>query len=362
LDDKKYLTFKGSAPLGIDLNSRVFPEGSIYDAFSKIGFQITDNEDADFCVFINHSAKEYLKCLKRGFSVKNLALIRTEPKCVFPSQYRSNVEKKYGLVVSPGLIVVGRTFESEFKWPYTYESDPNKPYRSNQTLKAVLSKLAPFDQAEYERWLSREIPISMVVSNKVSPVSDSNYGIRRELAEAFTPEELQVYGTLWDSPMYPKLKFRLGTILFSIRNRYMPNLISIYGGLHKNFQTSKGYVQDKHSIMRNSKFSLIVENSNYGLSARLFDCLIDGSIPIFFGPRLKDAGIPSDIAFEWKNEIKDLPEFLGNISEDAIFETLSKGREFILSSHFSDNWDSSKVNRAISLHIKNHWALSENIS
>jgi len=361
LKGEKYLTFKSSAPLGIDLNTNVFPKGSIFDEFSKIGFEITDDENANYYVFINHSAKEYRKCIKRGISANNLVLIRTEPKCVFPSQYRTKIENKYGLVISPGLIVSKKNFEAEFKWPYTYEDDPNKPFQSDQSLNDILSELGSFDQGAYIKWLSREIPISMVVSNKVSPISDSNYGVRRELAQMFTPEELQVYGTLWESSLFPKLKFRLGTILFSIRNQFLPNLISVYGGLHKNFQTTRGYVQDKHAIIKNSKFSLIVENSDHGLSARLFDCLIDGSVPIFFGPCLKEAGIPEGVAIEWKNKIQELPDFLRKMSDDDKLQTLIKGREFILSSYFFDNWESSKANSAISCRVKNYWGLTETL-
>jgi hypothetical protein len=343
----------------VDLRTREFPESSIFNKFLELGFEISNSAKSEYIIFINHNTKAYKEYIKFGGSKEKTVLIRTEPKCVFPYQYRKVCEEKYGKVISPGMVDLALNDPCQFNWPYIYESNPNLTFQTDESLRNILSKLKTFEANEVANWDNRTIDVSMVLSNKVSPISDSNYALRRQLAKIFPDDTLLVYGLLWNETLSKKLKHRVATLIFSVRHRTIPNLKSVYGELLTHYSAARGVVDDKHRILRQSKFSLVAENSNHGLSGRLFDCLIAGSIPVFFGPRLADAKIPSEVGIEWNEDIKILPDFLMQIDKHTVSSLLSAGREFILSDYFYQKWEAGNVNNAIAREIIAHWEFSD---
>ena len=301
----------------------------------------TDNLDTNIYISINHNSSISQSFLKLDVKNKVLILIRLEPFVVFPAQYSKNIEAIYTLIITPGSV---RDFTSKnffVGWPHSFQENPANPTIDENT--DYLQFQGNSRDKSLEIWKKRKISCSMIAANKVSPIADTNYSLRRFIAMNTSPELLEVYGPLWNESIYKKLIHRFKVVLFNFRNQTYVDTKSIYGNLFRKYKTTKGFVPNKYSILSESRFSLVIENCMEYVSEKLFDAIYAGSIPIYLGPRLADVGLPPSIAFQLdRNSVNTLTNIV-NMEDKSVLTYLDAGQTFLQSDQYKNFWTECSV-------------------
>lgn len=309
--------------------------------------QLTIDVGGDFFLSIDHDKSAYKSFIRAGGIPERAFLLRLEPPTVFPSQYNKSIEKKYGYIYSPGSTLQNPS--DFFGWPYQKLANPNIPTLSARSIDDALD----FQVVTYSSWVNRSITLSMVAANKVSPSFGRNYSLRRKFAHSLKTLDFQLFGSLWSCSFLKKVRHRLAVARFAIRHGTMPSLLSIWGNLFFRYPRSLGAVSDKHLVLENSKFSLVIENSNTYVSEKLFDSIVNCCIPVYFGPKLSTMGIPEDLAIYYDGPEQGLVDFLKRFTEVEIQHKLDVLSEFLHSKEFKFNWTETAVYTRISKDIIN---------
>ena len=260
------------------------------NALSAVGLEESKTLKSDLVIFVNYSRK-FLKKVEKHRS--KLVLIRLEPKAVLPVQYKNRIEKSFDLIITPG----GQSdTQSKFiGWPYKYDLNPSKPARSYTSLQSVIKESISEGLFDIEQWNKRKNALVLVAANKVSPTSTSNYKIRRHLAKNLSPKLLYVYGPLWRTSITTLVIHRIKVMAYSIRTGYFPNIKEIYGNLFTKYSSFVNEPVDKHKVIQEYKYSLVIENSSEYCSEKIFDAMINGSIPIYIGPKNYKIHLPKNL-------------------------------------------------------------------
>lgn len=294
--------------------------------------QLNIDAGGDFFLSIDHNKSAYKRYIRAGGKPERAFLLRLEPPSVFPSQYKKSIEKKYGCIYSPGSTL--QSPSNFFGWPYQKLANPNVPTLSSSSVDDLLTS----EVATYSSWASRSIVLSMVAANKVSPSFGQNYYLRRKFAHNLKASNFQLFGPLWSSSFTKKVIHRLAVAYFALRQGTIPSLPSIWGNLLFQYPRSLGEVSDKHLVLKNSKFSLVIENSNTYVSEKLFDSIINCCIPVYFGPKLSTIGLPENLAIYYDGPEKDLVNFLKGFAKVEIELRLNAMSDFLQSQDFKLNW------------------------
>jgi len=329
-----------------ELNLKDLPDEVLCDfrdSFDVKAFEFTSDRSADFLLAINHNSRLYRDFIKSGGSANRAILIRFEPDSVFPAQYKKRITSKYGLVISPGsTIPIGNT-DSQIRWPYQYHLNPTKPSVSDPLLTDILKSDARDELFTFESWQKRSHTLTMIASNKVSPIVSANYSKRRKMAKELPAEVLKVYGQLWSDSLYQKIYHRLAVTVTAIRQGTIPNLTQTYGNLFRTYHTTNGIVADKHKLLQDSKFSLVIENSNSIVTEKIFDAIINGSIPIYMGPDISLVGLSKSLVYSVEGTAKEILEALKLFDKQTTQKYLLEMSRYIQSEDFLNDWGSAAV-------------------
>jgi hypothetical protein len=335
--------FAGTANLDLR-GKRVSP--ALADCLEKTGYVITEDSDVDVLININHnwrsvSELEDSKKVRKALKI----LIRLEPSSVYPSQYTNDVESLYDLILTPGS--VGDPSQKDFlRWPFNYNLNPSSPSEFTPSPIDVFWENRKVGKYNFANWSQRSIECSLIAANKVSPNGSGNYGLRRGFAFQDLEGCLSVYGQLWDVSLFSSLRYRLAVLKFAIQSKSDYKIRHIFSDFSKRFQNTRGQILDKHEVIAQSKYSLVIENTNNYISEKLFDALLGGSIPIYFGPRLVDTGVPEDLVIRCNPNGASLVEIVRNTNENEVKRILA-GIEGFLSGDEFPLWDSTAVNLEI---------------
>jgi hypothetical protein len=335
--------------INFDLRQNILPE--LRNTLRTAGIDLNNDPNAKFLICINHNKHAYKEFIKNGGRDKNAILIRLEPDAVYPKQYEPKIETKYGLVISPGSV---HDISKFFGWPYKYHQNPAKPGDSDPSLLEILDSNLTSSLFTYGNWIKREHLLTMVASNRVSPVRSANYALRRALAKALPISILSVYGPLWNDRSGIKILHRVAILVWALKQGTFPNLHQIYGNLFSKYSTAKGPILDKHQLLKQSKFSLVIENSNHTVTEKIFDSLINGTIPIYVGANLQLANMPADLAFPIRGSEDEIMEIIKNHSKADIVQKLEAISKYLNSENFFKHWLHSNVYESIGLEISQY--------
>jgi hypothetical protein len=245
------------------------------------------------------------------------------------------------MIFSPGRI--DQTNDFWVGWPYKFAADPNLPKANESNFQDYLDNQLFAGNFDLCNWEKRKILISMVAANKVSPIKHQNYSIRRKIAKEIPRTHLQVYGLLWNDSIATKVKHRLGVFVFNLRQGHFPNLISIYGRLFTKFDPSFRKIDDKHSILRDSKFTIVIENCNSYASEKLVDALVNGCIPLYVGPKLASIGLPENIAIQVSGNASEILKITQKIEKIEVQQYLTSVLQLLKSEKFRTAWTEESV-------------------
>ena len=315
----------------------------------RLGYEIADDKNFEVLINVNHNwnAISEIELLETGRAPLKI-LIRVEPPSVYPNQYTYAVESKYDMLLSPGNI--NSDEENFLRWPYAYHLNPSAPSATTTSVREVLRTNMGSGVYSYENWITRPITFSMIAANKISPNGTGNYALRRKLASYDSSDFLQVYGALWNASLRAKLRYRFGVLKFAVESKSDYQIQSIFHGLSQRFKNAIGQVYDKHSIILNSKFSVVVENSDDYVSEKLLDAIMGGSIPIYYGPNLSKTGIPEDLVVRCSREHPELHRVQSAFTRQKVEEWLEKVSLFLNGAEFR-MWEAEKVHAEICARI-----------
>jgi hypothetical protein len=303
-------------------------------------FELVAKLPAEFLISFNHHPRNYSQFLKAGGDPSKTLLIRLEPECVYPSQYKKRVTSKYGHVLSPGRPTPHGS-ENFIRWPYAYHNNPTRPSPFKTNLKEIANQNR--ELFTWQSWKDRDTALSLIAANKVSAVSNSNYLLRKKLAHELRNDGFAVYGPLWGYTPLKRIRQSLIVGLISLKQRTFPNLYSLFRYSFAKYKASKGEIENKHEILKASKYTLVIENSNTIVTEKLFDALLNGSVPLYVGPDLASVGLPPDIAIEINGMAEEVYAALVDQSEIKIQGQLDAMLNFLASKDFLDSWSSEIV-------------------
>jgi len=335
----------GSAPTDLAKleNSKC---GNLLKILREDGFTLSHNPRSEIFICLDFNKKQYSDFIASGGAPDRAFLIRIEPEAIFPAQYTKSTEELFNQVFSPGLLKSDS--KSILGWPHTLEADPTNPGTEKVYLEDFKEKSS---KSEFASWNSRSIKLSMIAANKVSPISDGNYRIRRDLAHKLPIEILHVYGSLWNSNFWDKVVHRLKVLKFNVSYGTPVNLFSVYGNFFRKYSTARGFVSNKFSILTDSKFTLVIENSDTYVSEKIFDAICAGTVPLYIGPPLQKFGLPSSIAIPIRGEREEVLTILQTITDDDVIRILKAGESFLKGKVYLSEWTENVVYRKIAKRI-----------
>jgi hypothetical protein len=152
-----------------------------------------------------------------------------------------------------------------------------------------------------------------------------------------------VFGDLWQSSLSANLVHRAAVAASNLKNGFVPNFLHIYGQLHWRYKTARGPINDKREILRSSKYSLVIENDESYVSEKIFDALIQGSIPIYQGLQGLRMLIGKDVYIDLPQNPQDLVVYLHSLTESEIMIYLDNIRQFVSSKDFLEVWEKKAV-------------------
>jgi hypothetical protein len=320
---------------------------TLSDHFLNLGYEVVDEGPVDLLVNLNHNWKSINEQLKHNSHPVQI-LIRLEPPSVYPAQYSPELEQIYDLVLSPGRPAIS---PQEFiPWPYQFQPNPLQPILAAPNLSQVIAQKANQDFFNFISWGEREFFCVLIAANKVSPIGSGNYHLRRSVAKMGYDKRMRIFGELWRASFYTKLRYRLGVARFALASKGSFSLRAILCDLITKYPNVDGAVADKHTVLVDSKFSLVIENSSDYISEKLIDSLINGCIPIYVGPSFEGTALSEDLVIRFESITIDLIDQLETISVEDIKKKLIAIKSFIESQKFLD-WDASLAYRQIASRI-----------
>jgi hypothetical protein len=279
----------------------------------EISGLVFDNNFSEAFISINHNRKEYISYSRR-FPQNKKFLIRTEPISVYPKQYQKEIEDLYDFIITPGG---SENLYKDFKhanYPYFYQNNPFKFSNAENNLSDLIQKRINENFYSSDKWHKREILCSIIASNKISPIKDSNYELRRLVYSKIKESKLSKYGQFWKFSFNERLISRVGLIKFSLEQRSFYNYFRLFKHFFLNLR-SVSAVSNKHDILSQSKYHLIIENSNDFITEKVYDALIDGAIPIYVGASLLDTGLPTGSYIQINPQFKEIDGMLSKLPD-----------------------------------------------
>jgi hypothetical protein len=323
------------------------PFAPLLNDLELLGYRLTKQPESELLLVINHNRRDFLESKELHSSKLRSVLITLEPEVVFPSQYRRTVIGSYSKVISPGL--VSKNHKTIVNWPYSYNENPLNPIRSDETLKIKVENQLKGETFQYSSWLMRRYTCSLIASNKVSNLKSSNYDIRRAIVKYYKQSEVAVFGQLWETNIRARVGYRLQYAKWLLANGSFPNVLQICKGVLPTRVTG-GVIPNKHSILSESKFTIVIENSNEVITEKLFDAFLNGAIPVYFGPQLSLVGIPENCVIR-VDRIEDILTTCLHLRDYEVKEIIENIRKFVASDHFVEDWDAPVVWRGIARQV-----------
>lgn len=323
----------------------------LIDLINAKGFKTQLEPYGHFYIAFDHEDDSYNRYIEYGGSVSKAILIRQETDAVYPGQYGKRIENKYGLILTLG----GTEKVRQHKFlghPYMHNHNPANPTQIDSNFAAIFSRRKSNQVYELSSWKNRQIFLSFVGANKVGLNPKGNYGVRRRLVKELLPMGLEVYGILWNASLKKRLTNRVSMVLWGLRTRQRPPIFAIFFDIFRKYKAVKGVVDNKQKILLASKFSLVVENSDQIITEKLFDSILAGSIPVFYGAALSQFGLPNGLAVEIKNYKYPIGQVIISMTESEVALRLKIMKEFLGSEEFRDTWLAESVYRKVMIVIK----------
>ena len=268
-------------------------------------------------------------------------LIREETDTVYPYQYSPEVETQFSRIFTLGAIP-GTVFGDCLKFPY----QPYRHHHKNQGRISLSRILRDFDESgvySAELWGKRKEKILFVGANKMIE-HDELYQLRRQIIHSLG-EAIEVYGDNWQLFSLKKMIYLVKYLKYSYENNRHVRFSDVKNFILTRVKSEKDTLDDKLSALVKSKYNLIFENSYNFVTEKVFDAIICGAIPIYFGseeifsPRLREIVWVIKPNISLKQALLEIDK----VSRIDYRKWLGNTREFLYSEEFLENWTAQSV-------------------
>ena len=338
MEETYYLSGTASSSMAVSEQFKDF-----VSALNKRGLKLNTSFPSKYLICINHNSKIYTEFIRSGGKPENAAIIFLEPYAVYPAQYSQKNLQKYAILHAPGNPSFKDCYGRFIPWPYQAMANPCKPYNESDPINRRIKENDQLGLFDYDEWVKRENFLTLINTNKVSAVKNENYRIRRAYAHILPSNLLKLYGDLWVSPICRQVNHRLQVLLFNLKSGFLPNLFSIYGNLHWRYESAKGPLVDKQISLQSFKFSIVIENDSSYISEKMIDVMINGCIPIYYGPKDIDSIIPRGTYLELPSSPLEIVPMLQKLSSSEVQDLLISIKQFVTSQEFTQKWNSTNV-------------------
>lgn len=180
---------------------------------------------------------------------------------------------------------------------------------------------------------NRKKLLCYVGSNIISLSNKGSYRFRNNLLRGLSKfKNFSLYGRKWNQSVIP-----VDFPLIAVVNRipFLKRFLSFR--YKKKFPqiTNKGSVKNKLNTINNYNFTLAIEpymGEPKMLLEKLFDPMLSGSIPVYYGP--KDISVPENlfIRIDENTQPKEIIDYLSSFKEPEINEYRNRIYEFLIGS------------------------------
>ena len=234
---------------------------TLINFLENLGHEITFDSKGEVLLALDHNPKGLKQFLLTSQSGAKRILIRQETDSVYPLQYSKSIVHKYDLVITLGIINNDDT-NSEF-FGHCYKPYPNPLYpTAGSDFLEILQSREKENRFSVSNWNSRPLLFTFIGGNKVGLGKSKNYSFRTAKIKEYLDHGLIVYGSFWNSGILDRVENRIRTLVWGLRTKQFENIIGIFKNIFARFPKAYGNLEDKSEILLNSKFSLVIENSN----------------------------------------------------------------------------------------------------
>lgn len=287
------------------------PWVEFFRAISEEGNEfVALEENPDVVVFMNNHSNLH-KELNRRKSKSLRILVLWEPKVTRPSNFDSRILQEFNRIFSPSELWISGSNVEYFSWPQSAFN---------------------LWKSKWIDWEQRRNRILAFQSNKFSFVNGEMYSLRREVVKKLT-EDIDLFGVGWGTRRH--IGLQLGKAAY---NQYRWNGFREWKiPRHCFFEPSnyRGYTVEKMKLLLESKFSLVIENSQDYISEKLFESAVTGNIAIYVGPKLSTFGLPR-LAIEAQDSVSGVLEAIerARTDENLVVEIRKTISEYLSSDHY----------------------------
>ena len=200
------------------------------------------------------------------------------------------------------------------------------------TSASIPSKETIIKKKEFILKNNRNKLLCYVGSNILCLSNKGTYKFRNNIVRALCKfKNFSLYGKDWDKEVIP-IDFPLYALIIKIK--FLKKLIASFYKKKYPKILSKGTVKNKINTINNYNFTLAIEpyiGEPKMLLEKIFDPMLAGSIPVYYGP--KNIDIPKDIfiRIEKNTNPKDLINYLNSFSENQLNQYRIRIYEYLIS-------------------------------
>lgn len=276
----------------------------------------------DVLVSLNFTRAGLRLCERYGIEKARRIAVLFEPPASNPRHANPKWWSLYGTVFVPATRWVVAENVRYFKWPVLSPEGDDVVSRTRT--------------GQPNTYVYRS---SYLAGNKQSATTDSLYGLRRELMEEIYRRRypILVGGRSWNQPRVISGLKSLRSGLQAVANA--PELLDpremlrSSGPALRKRAMSNNSVKDKYDFLKSAPTSIVIENSNTYTSEKLFDALFAGTVPIYVGGDLQEAGIPPEVAIVVEPTIRGILKGVFETSDPTLVRVRQAGQEWISSEH-----------------------------
>ncbi len=335
----------------LDLN----PDGpyifsSLFKKLLENGYLLTENCKAKAAIFIDYDPLSYSQFISLNGNPNSAVLLRFEPENVLPSQYKKEIYNKFGLVLDFGRDIEGR-IETCFPHPYQHNANPLTPAASD--VEFDLNKITEID---IQKWHSRSNKFVLIASNKIPLTSNSGYFHRTKLLrQSLNSKNIIIFGKYWKIN-FQTITFLVRSIFFHLRRKHNLSIKMVAKTFIFKKLDYRGVCNDKHEILRNTQFNVVIENTFDTMTEKILDSIFNGAIPIYMGPNNRDTRILEGCFIRLSNsaDIDNLVNNISNLDKRNIEEILLKINDGIVSRKFIEHFAAEAVMHRASNYVISH--------
>lgn len=260
-------------------------------------------------VSFNFRDRRILAAHRRHVRQRQSVLVVLEPPQTAPYIFLDRTRLLFGSIFAASPVWASQLQGNSFRWPVQ-----------------VPRNLTPKTAHKFES--------TLISANKRSAIAGSLYSLRRAVIRHARDSNynLGVFGVGWSSSRALQTIEGIRTTIKACRYGRVPDLVEAFSFSQP--QQSMGFQVDKFACLATAPTTVVIENSATYVSEKLFDALLNETVPVYVGPNLEPFGVPEDLVFRCDPTASDILRRLALISTEEIHQKKNAIHSWISGSDF----------------------------